>query len=145
MWTGGEDAVLVGFCDGAVAGVEAGGRGFEREDADGGREGAVEGAVEVGGGDGRVDGEGGDLSEGVDAGVGAAGALGEDGFSGDVVDGFGEGSLHGGKAGLDLPAVKRCPIVGEDCLPERHTDVIGRYHGGAKRWLWSMRVGILAE
>jgi len=82
--------------------------------------------MKAGGGDGRLDGERCNLSEGVDACVGATGALGEYGFSGDVEDGFGERSLHGWKAGLYLPSVKRCPIVGEDCLPKRHTDVIGR-------------------
>ena len=78
--------------------------------------------MEVRLGDGCVDGEGGDLSEGVDACIGAAGALREYGFTGDLEDGFGEGSLHGWQAWLDLPAVKRCPIVGEDCLPKRHTE-----------------------
>jgi hypothetical protein len=31
--------------------------------------------------------------------------------------------------------VKRCAIVSEDCLPERHTDVNGRYHDGEMGWL----------
>ena len=83
-----EDAVLVGFAEGAVAGVEVFGDGFDGEDADARGKGAVEGAMEIGGGDGDGEGEGGDLGEGVDAGVGAAGALGEDGFAGDVVDGL---------------------------------------------------------
>ena len=54
-WAGGdagEDAVLVGFAEGAVAGVEVFGGLLDGEDADAGWEGAVEGAMEVGGGDG---------------------------------------------------------------------------------------------
>ena len=72
MGFAGEDAVLVGFATGAVAGVEVLGDGLDGEDADAGGKGAVEGAMKVGGGDGRGEGEGGDLREGVDAGVSAA-------------------------------------------------------------------------
>jgi hypothetical protein len=68
----GEDAVLVGFAQGAVAGVEVFGDGCDREDADACGKGAVEGAMKIGGGDGDGEGEGGDLCEGVDAGIGAA-------------------------------------------------------------------------
>ena len=116
----GEDAVLVGFAEGVVAGVEVFGDGLDGEDADAGGKGAVEGAMEVGGGDGDGEGEGGDLGEGVDAGVGAAGALREDGFAGDAVDGLGESALDGGEVGLDLPTVVGGSVVGEDELPVRH-------------------------
>src|ERR1700679_2420086 len=44
----GEDAVLVGFAEGAVAGVEVGWNSFDRENADAGWEGPVEGMVEIG-------------------------------------------------------------------------------------------------
>ena len=71
----GEDAVLVGFAEGVVAGVEGLGCVLDGEDADAGGKGVVEGAVEVGGRDGDGEREGGDLGEGVDSGVGAAGAL----------------------------------------------------------------------
>ena len=57
------------------------------------------------------------VAEGVEAGVGAAGALGEDGFAGDAVEGLGEGSLHGGEAWLDLPAVEGGAVVAEGELP----------------------------
>ena len=129
MRAGGVDAVLVGFAEGAVAGVEVGRGVLDGEDADAGREGAVEGAVEVGGGNGDVEGEGGDLGEGVDSGVGAAGALGEDGLSGDAVDGVGEGSLNGGEVGLDLPAVEGGSVVAEDGFPDGHGCFLRRYHG----------------
>ena len=116
----GEDAVLVGFAQGAVAGVEGFGDGFDGEDADACGERVVEGAMEIGGGDGDGEGEGGDLRESVDAGVGAAGALGENGFAGDAVDGVCEGALYGGEIGLDLPAVVGGSVVGEDELPVGH-------------------------
>ena len=119
-----EDAVLVGFAEGVVAGVEFGGDGFDGEDADAGWEGSVESAVEVGGGDGDVEREGGDLGEGVDAGVGAAGALRENGLAGDVADGVRESALNGGEVGLDLPAVVGGSIVGEGDLPVRHGDAL---------------------
>jgi hypothetical protein len=112
-----------------MAGVEAGWNGFDGQDADARGKSAVEGTMQVGGGDGNVEGERSHLSKGVDAGVGAPGALREDGFSGDVEEGSGESSLHGRQLGLNLPAVKRCPIVGKDCLPELHMAAIGRYHG----------------
>jgi len=127
----GEDAVLVGFAEGAVAGVEVGGNSFDGECADAGWESPVECVVEVGGGDRNVEREGGDLAESVNAGVGAAGALREDGFAGDAVDGLGEGSLYGGQIGLDLPAVVGGSVVGEDRFPVRH-GLFGRYHDG---WL----------
>jgi len=116
----GEDAVLVAFAHGAVAGVEGFGGVLGGEDADAGWEGAVEGAVEVCRRDGRVEREGGYLRESVDSGVGAAGALREDGFAGDAVDGFGERALHGGEIGLDLPSVVGRSVVGECELPVRH-------------------------
>ena len=83
-----EDAVLVGFAAGAVAGVEAGRGLFAGEDADAGREDAVERAMEVGGGDRGFEAEADDLRECVDAGVGAAGALREDLFAGEAGDRF---------------------------------------------------------
>jgi hypothetical protein len=67
-----EDAVLVGFAEGRVAGVEVGGDSFDCEDADAWGKAAVEGAVQVGGGDGRGEREAGDLGESVDTGVGAS-------------------------------------------------------------------------
>ena len=71
-----EDAVLVGFAEGVVAGVEVFGNLLDGERRGrSGEEGAVKGAMEVDGGDGYAEGEGGDLGEGVDAGIGAAGAL----------------------------------------------------------------------
>ncbi len=48
----GEDAVLVGFAAGAVAGVEVFGDLFYGEDADALGEDVVEGPVKIGGGDG---------------------------------------------------------------------------------------------
>ena len=129
--SGGEDAVLVGLGDGTMAGVEAGGDRFDGQYADARGESAVKGTMQVGGWDGDVEGERGDLSQGMDAGVGAPGALREDGLSRDLEDGSGEGSLHGRQLRLNLPAVKRCPIVGKDCLPKLHRDAIGRYHGHA--------------
>ena len=84
--------------------------------------------MEIGGGDGGFDGKRGYLAMGVDSGVGSSRPLWKDQFAGDVLDSLGECSLDGGKAGLNLPAVKWGSIVGEDCLPKRHTDVIGRYH-----------------
>lgn len=119
-----ENAVLVGFAEGAVACVEIGGREFDGEDADARRKSTVEGAVEVGGGDGNREREGGYLGEGVDAGVGAAGALGEDVFSGDVADYVGERALDGGQVGLNLPAVVGASIVAESYLPVRHEDAL---------------------
>ena len=56
----------------------------------------------------------------MDAGVGTAGALGQDAFADGAVDGVGEESLDGGQAGLDLPAVVRGAVVGEDELPVSH-------------------------
>ena len=94
---------------------------------------AVEGVVEVWGGDGNGEREGGDLGKGVNAGVGATGALGEDGFAGDVVDGMGEGALHGGEVGLDLPAVVGGSVVGEDDLPVRHEDALDGITAGRIR------------
>jgi hypothetical protein len=116
----GEDAVLVGFAEGAVAGVEVGGCEFDGEDTDARGESTVEGAVEVGAGDGDGEREGRYLSEGVDAGVGAAGALGEHGFAGDVMNHVGEGALDGRQVGLNLPAVEGGSIVAEGYLPVRH-------------------------
>ncbi|MCU1248175.1 MAG: hypothetical protein JWQ49_1204 [Edaphobacter sp.] len=116
----GEDAVLVGFSQGAVACVEVFGDRFDGEDADACWKGAVEGAMKIGAGDGDGQGEGSDLGEGVDSGVGAARALGENGFTGDAMDGFGERALDGGDIGLDLPSVVGSPVVGEDELPVRH-------------------------
>src|SRR5271170_5170784 len=117
-----EDAVLVGFAEGVVSGVEVFGDGFDREDANAWGKGAVEGAMEVGGGDGYSEGEGGDLGEGVDPGVGAARALRQDGLARDVVDYLRESALDGGEVGLDLPTVVGGPVVGEDELPVRHGD-----------------------
>ncbi len=122
----GEDAVLVGFAEGAVAGVEVWRCGGDGEDADAGRESVVEGAVEIGGGDGDGEGEGGYLGEGVDTGVGASGALGKYVFAGDAVDGLCECALDGGELGLDLPAVVGGSVVAEDDLPVRH----GSYSDG---------------
>src|ERR1700754_1721676 len=68
---GREDAVLVGFAFGAVAGVKVRSDFFDGENADAGRECAVESAMKVWGGDGGGEREGGDLREGVDSGVGA--------------------------------------------------------------------------
>ena len=73
----------------------------------------VEHDAEVGGGNGAGGLKGCDLGEGVNAGVGASGALGQELFSGEALDGFGESSLDGGLAGLDLPAVKGGAVVGE--------------------------------
>ena len=103
-----------------MAGVEAGRDDFGGEDADAGREAAVEGTVEVGGRDGGLDGEGGDLGEGVDSGVGAPGALREDTLANSAMDGVGEEALDGGQAGLNLPSVEGCAVVGESELPVRH-------------------------
>ena len=119
----GEDSVLVGFAQGAVAGVEVVWDEFGGEYADGWRERAVEGAEEVGWRDGGVEGKADDLAEGVDAGVGASGALREDGFPGDVADGFGESALDGWERRLDLPAVEGGAVVGEDEFPERHGSI----------------------
>ena len=68
----GEDAILVGFAAGAVAGVEACGDLFDGENADAWGEDAIEGPVKVGAGDGSGEGNGGYLSESVNSGVGAA-------------------------------------------------------------------------
>ena len=108
-----EDAVLVGFAAGPVAGVEGFGDSFGAEDADARWEGAVEGAEEVFGGDCGFEREGCDLREGVDAGVSAAGALREDSFSGEVVERGGEGALDGREVRLDLPAVEGRAVVAE--------------------------------
>jgi hypothetical protein len=142
-WVGdaGEDAVLVGLAEGVVAGVEGFGCVLDGEDADAGGKGVVEGAMEVGGGDGDGEREGGDLGKGVDAGVGAAGALREDGLSGDALDGFGEGSLHGGEIGLDLPAVVGGSVVGESGFPVRHGDVRTVSRGRGVVCWWSKENG----
>ena len=131
----GEDAVLVGFAQGAVSGVEVVGDGFDGEDADAWGKGAVEGAMKVGRGDGDGEREGRDLGEGVDPGVGAAGALGEDGFAGNAVDGVGEGALDGGEVGLNLPSVVGGSVVGEDDLPVRHGMIwtVSRWQGVGSR------------
>ena len=118
----GEDAVLVGFSQRAVAGVEVFGDGFDGEDADACGECAIQCVMEVCRGDGDGEREGGDLGESVDAGVGAARALGEDGFAGDALDGLREGALNGGEIGLDLPTVVRGSVVGQDEFPVRHGD-----------------------
>jgi hypothetical protein len=49
----------------------------------------------------------------MDAGVGASGALGQKLLSGEALDGLRQGTLDGGLAGLDLPAVKGGAIIGE--------------------------------
>jgi len=116
----GEDAILVGFAQGAVAGVEVFGDCFNGEDTDACRESAVKRAVKIGGRDRNSEGEGGDLSEGVDAGIGAAGALREDSLAGDAMDCACEGSLNGGEIGLDLPSVVGSSVVGEGELPVWH-------------------------
>ena len=116
----GEDAVLVGFAEGAVTGMEVCRDRFDGEDADACGERVVEGAMKIGCGDRDSEGEGGYLREGVDSGVGAARALGENGFAGDAVDGLGEGALNGGEIGLNLPSVVRGSVVGEDELPVGH-------------------------
>jgi len=94
--------------------------------------------AKVGRGDGSGQGERGYLGEGVDSCVGAAGALGEDGFAGDVMDGVSEGSLDGWKAWLDLPAVERGSVVGEDEFPEGHgyfrTVSRGKVRHGYEGW-----------
>ena len=113
----GEDSVLVGFAQGAVAGVEVFGDGFDGEDADARGKSAIERAVKIVGRDGNSEGEGGDLSEGVDAGIGAARALREDRLAGDAMDCACEGSLDGGEIGLDLPPVVGSSVVGEGELP----------------------------
>lgn len=119
----GKDAVLVGFTEGAVAGVEALGRDFDGEDANTGREGSIERAMEVCGRDRNGESEGGYLGQSMDAGVGTAGSLGEDGLSCDAFDCLGQGALDGGLVGLDLPAVVAGSIVGESGFPERHGDI----------------------
>ncbi len=116
-----KDAVLVGFAEGGVAGVEGFGGVVGGEDADAGGEGPVECAEEVFGGDVGVEREGGDLGEGVDPGVGAARALREDGLSGEMVDCGGECALDGGVVGLHLPAVVEGAVVAEGEL-EVHRD-----------------------
>ncbi len=118
----GKDAVLVCFSQGAVAGVEVFGHGFDGEDTDAGGKGSVERAMQVGHGDGDGESEGGNLGEGVNAGVSAARALGEYGFAGDAMDGLRESALYGGDVGLDLPTVVWGSVVGEDDLPVRHED-----------------------
>ena len=115
-----EDAVLVCFGAGGVAGVEGVGDAVGGEDADAGGEGAVECAEQVGGRDVGGEGEAGNLAEGVDAGVGAAGALGEDVLVEDGAQGGGESSLDGREAGLDLPAVEAGAVVGQLELPVGH-------------------------
>jgi len=66
------DAILVGFTDGAVTGVEAGWCVVDGEDANAGRKSAIEGSVKVGGRNGSFEGERGYLCEGVNSGVSAA-------------------------------------------------------------------------
>jgi hypothetical protein len=103
-----------------VAGVEVRRDNFGRKDADAWWEGAVESSVQVGVRDWGLDGEGGDLGEGVDAGVGSSGALREDALAYGAVDGVGEEALNGWQAGLNLPSIEGCAVVGESELPVRH-------------------------
>ena len=119
----GEDAVLVGLAEGAVACVKGLGRVLGGEDADAGWKRAVEGAMKVGGRDRRVECEAGDLGESVNTGVGASGALREDGLPRDAVDGFGERALYSGEIRLHLPAIVGGSIIGESELPVRHGPV----------------------
>ena len=116
----GKDAVLVGFADSGVAGVERGWDDFGGEDADAGREAAVKGPMQAGRGDGGGESEAGDLGKGVDSGIGAAGALGKDALADGALDGVAEQTLDGGQVGLDLPSAEGSSIVGEGELPLRH-------------------------
>ena len=116
----GVDAVLVGFADGTVAGVEAWGNLLGGEDADAGRERAIEGAEKVRGGDVGGEVEACNLGKRVDSRVGASGALGKNDFAGEVLDGLGEGALDGGQVRLDLPAMEGGAIVGEGEFPGPH-------------------------
>src|SRR5882757_2383346 len=118
----GEDAVLVGLAEGAVAGMEPLRSGLDREHADTGWQGAVEGSMEIGGGDVAFEGKGGDLGERMDAGIGATRALGQNDFAGDVLDDLRQSSLDSSKSWLYLPAMKGRAIVGENCLPELHRE-----------------------
>src|ERR1035438_5858457 len=81
-----EDAVFVGFAEGAVARMEFRRDDFRAEDADAGRQAAVEGSAKVGGWNGGRKGKGGNLAKRVDAGVGATGALGKDALARGAMD-----------------------------------------------------------
>ena len=129
----GENAVLVGFGDGGVAGVKCVGHDLRFEDADGSGQGAIEGANEIGGRDARLKGEAGDLGKRVHAGVGAAGALGQRRLADDAPESRLQFALDGGFAGLDLPAVEVGAVVGESQFPRLHfvaTSVCGRSDHG---------------
>lgn len=97
---------------------------FRAEDADTGWQAAVEGAAEVGGWNGGRKGKGGNLAKRVDAGVGATGALGKDALARGAMDCIRKQPLDGRQAGLDLPSMVGCPVVGEDELPLLHGDAL---------------------
>ena len=107
------DAVVIALGEGGVAGVEFRGHLIGGEDADGGGKTVIEDDAEVCDRNGAGGLKGRDLGEGMDAGVGASGALGQKLLSGEALDGLRQGTLDGGLAGLDLPAVKGGAIIGE--------------------------------
>ena len=139
FWPAQKDAVLVGFGSGAVAGVEGGGNGGEGEYADAAGEDAIEGAVKIWGGDGCEEIEAGNLREGVDTGVGAAGAGGEGAFGRNAKESVRKMLLHGGEAGLDLPAVEMAAIVTESAHPAWHGATVARGARAGVRYTWLAR------
>jgi len=72
----------------------------------------------------------------VDAGVGAAGPLREDALAGGAVDGVSERALDRRQAGLNLPSVKGCAVVGEGELPVLHGDALDGITRGVRRSVW---------
>src|ERR1017187_6615718 len=125
-----EDAVFVGFAEGAVARMEYRRDDFRAENADAGRQAAVQGSAEVGGWNGGRKGKGRNLAKRVDAGVGATGALGKDALACSAMDCIREQPLDGRQAGLDLPSMVGCPVIGEDELPLLHGDALHGNTGG---------------
>lgn len=117
---GAKDAIFIGFCADAVAGMEGGVGVLGAEDADGWREGAVERAEKVRWWNGRGQFNRRNLGAGVNSGIGASAALGEGRFSGDALDSGGKFALNGAESGLDLPPVEIGSVVGEREFPIGH-------------------------
>ena len=113
----GENAVLVGFGDGGVAGVEPVGDDLCSEDADRSGQRAVERSNEIGGWDVRLKSDAGNLSQCVHAGIGAARSLGQGRFAEDAAKRGLQFALNGGFARLNLPAREVGSVVSDGELP----------------------------
>ena len=93
---------------------------FDRQNADTCWQGTVQGVTEVRRRNRDSELEGGYLRESMDAGVGPTGALRKNCLARYAVDRRRQCALDGRQRGLDLPAVIRCAIVGQNAFPVWH-------------------------